>query len=925
MNYQHLIRYLPAILVVFLFAVQLSAATAPAETITVTKLRCEYKTNPIGLDVVKPRLSWQIQAPDRGVLQATYQVRAASSAEDLQAGQRLLWDSGQVRSDASIHIEYGGADLKSHQRVYWQVRVSDQKGRISPWSEAAFWEMGLLQPSDWTARWIQPDLPEDTKQSQPAPMLRKEFTLPTPVREARAYVTALGLYEAELNGQKIGGELFTPGWTAYDHHIQYQTYDVTTLLRQGDNAIGVTLGDGWYRGWLGFGGQRNTYGDRLALLLQIRVTYLDGSTGSIGTDAGWKAATGPILKSDIYNGETYDARLEKTGWSRAGFDDSSWRLVRLVDAPGAQLVAPAGPPVLRIQEITPVKVLSTPAGDAVLDMGQNMVGWIKMKVRGPAGTKVTLRHAEVLDKEGNFYTENLRAAKQTDEYILRGQGEEVFEPHFTFHGFRYVAVAGYPGDVKTGDFAGVVIHSDITPAGTFECSDPTINQLQHNIVWGQKGNFLDVPTDCPQRDERLGWTGDAQVFAPTACFNADVAGFYTKWLKDVAADQKPTGAVPHVIPNVLQRNSPTANSASAGWADAAVLVPWTVYLSYGDTRILEEQYPSMKGWVDYMTGKAGDSLFWNQDFTFGDWLAFATTRSDYPGATTDKDLIMQAYFARSTDVVRQAAMILGKSSDAARYGELLAKIKEVFNDEFVSPNGRLSSNTQTAYALALGFDLLPKDLRVRAAERLVADVRRFKHITTGFLGAPLMCPVLTDWGYVDEAYMLLFRKEYPSWLYPITKGATTIWERWDGLKPDGTFQDKGMNSFNHYAYGAIGDWLYSVVAGLGIDSEKPGYRRVRIRPLPGGGLTYARASHQSMYGPVSSGWEIRDGLFRLDVEVPPNTSATIWLPGAKMADVMEGGVPVATAAGVARVEQESAAVLMDIGSGRYSFSYPWSK
>ncbi|NWG14776.1 MAG: family 78 glycoside hydrolase catalytic domain [Acidobacteria bacterium] len=923
MSYRHLIPYIP-----FVLAICLSAgpkASAQQDALTVTRLRCEYKTDPIGLDVLKPRLSWQIQAPDRGVVQAAYQIRAAASAEDLRAGRRLLWDSGEVRSDSSIHVVYGGPALKSRQRVFWQVRVKDRKGRTSPWSEAAFWEMGLLEPSDWTARWIQPDLQEDTKQSQPSPMLRREFALRKPVREARAYITALGLYEAELNGRKIGNELFTPGWTSYDHHIQYQTYDVTPLLRQGANAVGVTLGDGWYRGWLGFGGQRNTYGERLALLLEIRVTYQDGTSESIATDAGWKTAVGPILKSDIYNGETYDARLEKTGWSRAGFDDSSWKPVRVVDPPRARLVAPAGPPVLRIQEITPVRVFKTPAGDTVLDMGQNMVGWVQMKVQGPAGAKVTLRHAEVLDKEGNFYTENLRVAKQTDEYTLKGQGEEVFEPHFTFHGFRFVAVAGYPDEVTPGRFKGIVIHSDITPAGTLECSEPMINQLQHNIQWGQKGNFLDVPTDCPQRDERLGWTGDAQVFAPTACFNADVAAFYTKWLKDVAADQKPTGAVPHVIPNVLQRLNPTANSASAGWADAAVIVPWTVHLAYGDTRILEQQYPSMKAWIDYMAGKAGDSFFWNQDFTFGDWLAFATTRSDYPGATTDKDLIMQAYFARSTDVLRQAAIALGKTEDAVRYSELLSKIKKVFNEEFVTQNGRLSSNTQTAYALALGFGLLPENLRARAAERLAADVRRFKHITTGFLGAPLMCPVLTDWGYLDEAYMLLLRKEYPSWLYPITKGATTIWERWDGLKPDGTFQDKGMNSFNHYAYGAIGDWLYRVVAGLSIDSEKPGYKHVRIWPRPGGGLTFARASHQSMYGPVSSGWEIRDGRFRLDVEVPPNASATVWLPGAKAAEVTESGIPISTAAGVQRVAQEREAVIVEIGSGRYSFSCPWAK
>ncbi len=894
-----------------------------AEELTFIQLRCEYKTNPIGLDAGRPRLSWKTQAAARNVHQSAYRIRASASRQDLEAGQRLLWDSGEVRSDTSVHVVYGGPVLQSAQRIYWQVRIWDQKSKASPWSEPAFWEMGLLQPSDWEARWIQPDLIEDTSRSEPASVLRREFKLRRNIRQARAYVTSLGLYEVELNGRRVGDQVFTPGWTAYDHHLQYQTYDVTDLLRQGENAVGVTLGDGWYRGFLGFGGQRNTYGDRLALLLQINITYDDGTSEVIGTDAAWKASTGPIRRSDIYNGETYDAGLEKPDWSQPSYDVAGWVGVRLIEAPKSRLVAPAGPPVRRVQEITPTRVFKTQAGDTVVDMGQNMVGWARLKAQGPAGTKVTLRHAEVLDKAGNFYTENLRVAQQADEYILGGRGVEVFEPHFTFHGFRFVAVEGFPGELRPEDLTGIVIHSDVPPTGSFECSDPMINQLQHNIQWGLKGNFLDVPTDCPQRDERLGWTGDAQVFARTACFNADVAGFYTKWLKDLSADQKASGAVPHVIPNVLDRRKPDANSASAGWADAAVIVPWTVYLSYGDTRVLEEQYPSMKAWVDYMARRAGDTFFWNTDFTFGDWLAFATTRSDYPGATTDKDLISQAYFARSTDLVRQTATLLGKTEDAQKLTDLLARIKKVFADEFLTANGRLSSNTQTAYSLALAFDLLPEQSRAPAARRLAADVRRFGHITTGFLGAPLVCEVLSSHGYLDEAYRLLNRKEYPSWLYPITKGATTIWERWDGIRPNDSFQDRGMNSFNHYAYGAIGEWLYRVVAGLDLDPERPGYKHVLVRPQPGGGLTWAKASHQSMYGPVSSGWEIKDGRFRLEVEIPPNTTATVLLSNAKISDVTESGGPADKAEGVGRLVQNGRFAQLEIGSGRYSFSYPW--
>jgi len=889
---------------------------------SVVGLRCEYKVNPLGMDVPQPRLGWQVTSAERGWTQSAYQVRVARDPAALDQGTALVWDSGTVTAGESAHRVYAGPMLVSGARYYWRVRVWDAQGQVSGWSETAWWEMGLLQPQDWQVSWIEPGLAEDATRSNPAPMLRKDFQLRSPVRSARAYVTSLGLYDMEINGRHVGDEVFTPGWTSYDNHLQYQTCDVTAHLQAGRNAIGVTLGDGWYRGRLGFSGQRATYGTRLALLLQIVVTYANGRTEIIGSDATWKAATGPILASDLYDGEVYDARLEKKGWSSPGYDDSAWTPVRLASPPQTRLVAPAGPPVRRIQELKPVAVLRTPAGDTVVDMGQNMVGWVRLKVTGPAGTRVKLQHAEVLDKAGNFYTGNLRAARQAVEYILKGDGVEVFEPRFTFQGFRYVRVEGLSATQAQDQLTGIVVHSDITPAGTFECSSPSINQLQHNIQWGQKGNFLDVPTDCPQRDERLGWTGDAQAFARTAAFNADVAAFYTKWLKDVTADQKPSGAIPDVIPNVLDRKHPTRNSASAGWADAAVIVPWTVYLSYGDTRILEQQYTTMKRWVDYMATRAGDALLWNRDFTYGDWLAFATNNSDYPGATTDKDLVSQAYFARSTDLLQKTAAVLGKTDDARKYADLLAKIKKVFLAEFVTPNGRLASNTQTAYSLALAFDLLPESLRAQAAQRLAEDVRKFKHITTGFLGTPVICHVLSDYGYLDDAFMLVNRERYPSWLYPVTKGATTIWERWDGIKPDGSFQDEGMNSFNHYAYGAIGEWLYRVVAGIEIDPQQPGYRHILVQPHTGGGWTFAKASHQSIYGRVSSGWELKDGRMKVMVEIPANTTATVKLPGAIVGQVAESGQPLAAAKGIVRSAQEGQAVVAEVGSGRYEFSYP---
>ncbi|UCG89394.1 MAG: glycoside hydrolase family 78 protein [Gemmatimonadota bacterium] len=887
--------------------------------VSLTYLRCEYKVDPLGIDVRQPRLSWQLTADGRGVVQAAYQVRVAESEAGLAASP--IWDTGRIDSDQSIHVVYEGPALASGRRYYWQVRIRDGDGEGSDWSSPAFWEMGLLDATDWQASWISPAWEEDLTAPQPVPMLRTTFTVDGEVQAARAYVTSLGLYEVEFNGQRVGDQVFTPGWTSYDTRLQYQTYDVTGLLQSGDNAVGAMLGDGWYRGYLGWSDRRNIYGENLALLLQLQISYTDGRVRIVGSDASWKANTGPIRMSDLYNGEHYDARLEKPGWSSPGYDDSNWAGVRLIDHPKDILIAPAGPPVRKIEEITPVAVLHTPAGETVFDMGQNMVGWVRLRVNGATGTTVTLRHAEVLDKEGNLYTENLRSAAQTIRYTLKGGGEEVYEPRFTFQGFRYVAVDGWPGEPTVEALTGVVIHSAMTPTGSFEASKPLINQLQHNIVWGQKGNFLDVPTDCPQRDERMGWTGDAQVFARTAAFNTDVAGFFTKWLGDLAADQKPSGSIPFVIPDVLTRGSPGGGGAT-GWADAGVVIPWTLYLVYGDTRILEAQYESMKAWVGYMQDRAGDDLIWAGDFHFGDWLAYATDRSDYPGATTDKDLIATAYFAYSTSLLQKMATVLGNDDDAARYAALLEDVKEAFREEFITANGRMASNTQTAYALALSFGLMPEGQEAQAAQRLAQDVRAFgNHITTGFLGTPLLCHSLSDNGYLDVAYDLLNQDTYPSWLYPVKMGATTIWERWDGIKPDSTFQDAGMNSLNHYAYGAIGEWLYRVVAGLETDPAEPGYKHVRIQPQPGGGFTYARAALNTMYGPTASAWELSNGQFQLDVTVPPNTHATIRLPHATLAQVTESGQGLDDADGIARASQEGDVVIVEVGSGQYRFAY----
>jgi alpha-L-rhamnosidase len=897
-----------------------AAPEKSAPGLTVDHLRVEHDENPLGLGTRAPRLSWWLHGNARGTAQAEYQIQVASAADDLTRGRRLVWDSGRVKSSESTFRAYEGPGVEARHRYYWHVRVWDSKGGASAWSAPAWWEMGLLAPSDWTAQWIEPDLPEDPSVPQPSPMLRRAFTLKGAVRSARVYVTSHGLYELSINGKRVGDDVLTPGWTSYSTRLQYQTYDVTSLLRRGDNALGAILGNGWYRGQIGFEKHRNHYGDRLALLAQLEVTYTDGKHETVGSDAQWKASTGPIQLAEIYGGESYDARREKVGWDAPGFDDSSWKGVRVAEHSKDTLIAPDGPPVRRIEEVTPVKLLTSPSGQTIVDMGQNMVGWVRLTVEGPAGTTVTLRHAEVLDQKGNFYTENLRAAAQQVAYTLKGREKEVFEPRFTFQGFRYVLVEGFPGSLALDNLTGIVVHSAIAPTSEFSTSDALINQLQHNIRWGQKGNFVDVPTDCPQRDERLGWTGDAQAFSRTAAFNMDVAGFFTKWLKDVAADQLESGSVPYVVPDVLTRpNAPEAGSA--GWADAAVIIPWNMYLSYGDRRVLETQYPSMAEWVEYMRRRAGDDYLWTEDFTFGDWLAFATTRSDYPGATTGKDLIATAFFAHSTDLLARTAAVLGKADDRARYEALVDKIKAAFVKEFVTPEGRVGENTQTAYVLALQFDLLPTDLRPRAAARLAAEIRERKHLTTGFLGTPYLLHVLSDYGYLDLAYMLLQRKEYPSWLYPVTKGATTIWERWDGIKADGSFQDAGMNSFNHYAYGAVGEWMYRVMAGLDIDESMPGYKHIVIAPHPGGDFTEVNASHDTPYGRAASHWTKTASGFELSVDVPANTTATVRLPNAKLETVTDGGKPIQGLDGVTASRQDGETAVVDVGSGQYRFAW----
>jgi alpha-L-rhamnosidase len=883
----------------------------------VVSMLCENRNNPNGVDAPNPQLSWQLTGSRRNIHQTAYELRAGTSPKELAKGKQLVWNSGKITSDQSVHVPYGGTPLLSGKKYFWQVRIWDDEGRASDWSPVAEWQMALLRPGDWKASWIEPGFVQDSI-LRPSPLFRKTFNASKKIQSATAYITARGLYEARINGQRVGDAFLTPGWTSYRKRLQYQQYDVTNLLHQGANAIGAALGVGWYSGYLAWGDTKNHFGARIGLLFQLNIQYTDGTEEVIASDNSWKSSTGSILYSEIYHGETIDARKEKEGWSTAAYDDHGWSGVQLSnDNNKNTLIATGNEPIRKHEQFKPIKIFTTPAGEKVMDFGQNLVGWVQVKVKGQPGDSIVLQHAEVLDKEGNFYTTNLRLAKQKNTYIFKGNGTEIFEPHFTFQGFRYVKISGFKGEITPDNFTAIALYSDMPATGSFSCSNQLINQLQHNIQWGQRGNFLDVPTDCPQRDERLGWTGDAQAFSRTAAFNFQVNNFFGKWLKDVAADQRPDGSIPFVVPNVLGDSS----MGSAGWADVATIAPWNMYLAYGDKRLLEQQYPSMKAWVGYMQGRSNADL-WNTGFHFGDWL-FYRPEDDNDGrsAITDKYLIAQCFYAHSTQLLINAAQVLGKTADVTTYTALLQRIKAAFLKEYATPSGRLVSSSQTAYVLALQFDMLPENLRDQAAARLVDNIKSYgTHLTTGFLGTPYLCHVLSRFGYLDVAYSLLLQENYPSWLYPVKMGATTIWERWNGEKPDHSFETPGMNSFNHYAYGAIGDWMYRVTAGIDTKDDAPGYRHIIIQPRPGGSLTQATASLLTYYGAIKSSWQLQNGQLSLDVEVPANTTATVYVPVKNNSAVQESGKPVAMQKDIRLISNGKDQTVLEIGSGQYHFT-----
>jgi alpha-L-rhamnosidase len=824
--------------------------TSGATGLLIRRLRCEHLHDPLGISRPDPRLSWELASDRPGAGPVAHRVLVASTAERLAADRPDLWDSGWHDGTAA-HAIYGGRALSSGEEAHWRVLVTDEAGDVSA-SPHATWEAGLIGTAAWEARWISRPIGWPAGPDAPTTVLRRPFALTAPPRRARLHVTALGLYAASINGRRVGTARLTPGWTDYRSRVAVQTYDVVAELVAGLNVIEVELANGWYAGWVGLVG-KEVYGTQPELLAQLVIELDDGSTQIVATDGHWSAAPSG-RRTDLLVGEALDARAQP----------DRWEPVRLSEGTPATLVDTTAPAVHVLAELDTVAVTEPDPGVWIFDLGQNIAGWARLRVRGPRGTEVRLRFGEVLDGDGRLYTANLRTARATDRYTLAGDGDEVFEPAFTTHGFRYVEVTGCPGPPDASAITGIVAGNDLDATGTFRCSDPLVNRLHDNIVWGQRGNFLAVPTDCPQRDERLGWTGDAQVFVATACFTTDVSAFLDTWMHDMIAGQTDEGAFPVVAPR-LEAANPDESDGAPGWGDAGVIVPWTLFVRYADARMLERCFPAMARWVDYVHAANPDLLWRNRRHgDMGDWLSV--------DADSPKEVIATSFFAWSASLVAAAARALGRTDDEARYADLAAEIRRAYQRAYVRDDGAIEGDTQTVHALALRFGLVPDELRPGVAARLVADVeRRGWHLSTGFLGVAHLLPALTESGHVDVAYRLLHQETCPSWLYPVLHGATTIWERWDGWTEERGFHDPGMNSFNHYAFGAVGEWLYETVAGVRPDPERPGYEHVVIDPRPGGTLTWVEATYRSPRGEIAVRWDEHG----LDVTIPPGVTATV--------------------------------------------------
>lgn len=924
-------------------------------TLAVQRLRCEYLVDPLGIDEVAPRLSWIVTSDQRNQRQSAYRILVAGSEKELAADRGNLWDSGRVESAETVNISYGGKPLASRQRCFWKVMVWDAAGNPSPWSESGQWSMGLLKADDWEAQWISfhDQSPLEASQQkmvlQPARYYRKPLQANKEIRRATIYASALGIYELHLNGCRVGQAMFTPGWCDYAKRCFYNTYDATAMVREGENVLGAVVADGWYAGYVGYGllvgygpdhCGRYMYGKTPALLVQLEIEYADGTKETIATDSTWKVTTGPIREADMLMGEAYDARLEMPGWDAPDFDDSAWaRAIRaeengslkatFYDQSGPREVelgfqkpprmqAHPGAPIVPIEEIQPVEITEPSPGVYIFNLGQNISGVVRLKVQGPAGTAIRIRHGEMLHTDGRLMTENLRKARATDTYVLRGDAEgETWTPRFTYHGFQYVELTGYPAKPDLDAVTGVVIHSDTPLVSSFECSDKMVNQLFSNVVWTQRANFFEIPTDCPQRDERLGWTGDAEIYVRTASLNADVAAFFTKWLQDLEEAQLPEGPYPDYAPYPMQHGKPKKAFATA-WMDAGVICPYTIYRAYGDVRVIERHWDSMERFMDYRRRVSPDFLGVALGNGWGDWLSL--------NETTPVEYVDTIYFGYTSKLMAEMADAIGEKDAAKKYRGWFDSIAKAYAAKYIDSEGRLTVQTQSAHALALYVGLVPPELRQPFADRLAKMIRQNGvRMATGFLGTRHLLPVLSAYGYNDLAGRLLQSRRFPSWGYEIENGATTIWERWNSFTKDKGFM-AGMNSFSHYSFGAVCEWMFTDLAG--IDQADPGFDHLVIRPMPQtpesnpehAPIDWVRAEYDSVRGRIAVQWRREADRFLLDVEIPANTTATVYLPAKSAAAVTEGGQPLAEVPGIRVLGADSGQVQVSLGCGKYQFA-----
>lgn len=955
-----------------LLALLASAAATVAAGLDPVALRTEYLVNPLGLDEPRPRLSWQVESPNRGAVQTAYQILVASSAAKLETNEGDLWDSGKVTSGQTVNVAYAGPALGSRQTCHWKVKVWDQANAESAWSAAAHWSMGLLGAEDWSAQWISfrdetPVHADRTRLELPsARHYRREFGAPKPVARATLYASALGLVEFHLNGQRIGDAWFEPGWSDYKRRAYYRTHDVTKLVSQGANCVGAVVADGWYAGYVGYGllvgygpnkAGRNFYGKTPALLAQLELEYADGTREIIGSDTRWEVSgDGPIREADLIMGEAYDARLDRPTWCQPAHlrrDESNstppWRWspairaeengsVRAVfsDPLGdrevelgfqrpPRLQAYAAPPIRATAELPARQITEPKPGAYIFDLGQNFAGVVRLRLEAPAGTRVTLRHGEMLHPDGRLMTENLRRARATDFYTARGDADgETWTPRFTYHGFRYVEVSGLPARPGLESVTGLVLHNDTPWVGTFACSDEVLTRFWLNTRWTQAANFVELPTDCPQRDERLGWMGDAQVYIRAASYNADVAAFFTKWLDDVEEAQRDFGAYPDYCPYPMAHGTPYKTFGTA-WTDAGIICPWTIWQVYGDTRVIDRHWASMVRFMDFRAATTTpEGLGTSIGNSWGDWLNL--------GETTPIEYIDTCYHALDCRLMAEMAEATNRGLEAKGYRRRFAAVQAAFNKEYVRPDGALKIATQTAHVLALWVGLLPDKVVGQAAGELAARIARNEYrMATGFLGTKPLLPVLTAHGHHDLAARLFQSRKFPSWGYEVINGATTVWERWDSYTQEHGFngqsgdQNASMNSFSHYSFGAVTEWMFRGLAG--IDTDGPGFRRLTLRPAPPSPgsnpdvapVNWVKAEYGSVQGRISSRWKRENDRFELDLELPANTSATLHLPSKGADTATEGGRPVAQAESVKILRQEGDRTVLAVGSGRYLF------